>query len=235
MQVFASRVILLALSACASSTVPGNGGQSAEVASTQVRKFVQHKYIHGVPFEEASRFGPEVTPELVAMLEDREFLPYWDNVAVTLGVAGSEGATRPLLEFIASDGPRKLTPEEFDAKTAAVTALGFLANRNADKLALGYLIDGLDPNEWNERGLAWSSPFHENDDERNLQLTRLAINALALSGQPSAGKALQALKEKHGVPYAFNQGVLSQVDEALEAHEEIRKEGLAAYYKTKFR
>jgi hypothetical protein len=76
------------------------------------------------------------------------------------------------------------------------------------------------------RQMKWVSPYH-NTVERNLQLSKMAVIGLGLSGYPSAAEALRALQ----IPPTTDVGrrFSAVISEALSAHEAISKEGLAAY------
>src|SRR4051812_14932644 len=68
--------------------------------SISINEFVKRVYVHGVPFEEAVQYGSTVTPELIKMLEDPSYAPYWSNVVVTLGMVGDSRAIKPMLKFL---------------------------------------------------------------------------------------------------------------------------------------
>jgi hypothetical protein len=58
------------------------GTGQAAIAQTQaalpsIQEFVQPIYIHGVPYNMASRYDSKVTPELLRMLGNREVEQYW--------------------------------------------------------------------------------------------------------------------------------------------------------------
>ena len=110
-------------------------------------------------------------------------------------------------------------------------ALGYLINRSGNQKALVYLKDSVKPEIWGQRKVHWNSPYHTNVDGRNIQLTKMAILGLALSGHPSAAETLQVLHAP-GISEAdkkFQHQVSGVISEALRAHEAISREGLMNY------
>ena len=112
-------------------------------------------------------------------------------------------------------------------------AMGYLINKSGNGKALDFLEGGLKPETWATRNVTWTSPYHAAADDRNLQLTKMAIMGLALSGHPSAMEALRSLQRAPttDVERRFQAQVSDIVSEALSAHEEISKEGLPSYYR----
>src|SRR5213593_4105235 len=64
-------------------------------------EFVHKRFIHGVPYERASRFDPKAAlPVLIPMLESPQEAPFRSNVATTLGMIGSPEAVKALISLI---------------------------------------------------------------------------------------------------------------------------------------
>lgn len=204
----------------------------AILQSNDVREFVHQIYIHGVPYEEASKFGSDAVPVLLSMLEDPKEDPYWANIAITLAIIGDDRAVEPLRNFI-QEGSGELSMPRFNAKTSAIMALGYLVNKSENRETLDYLIKSLDPKVWDERGVRWTSPIKMETDDRNVVMTSNAILGLGLSGQPQAAEALQALQQpgRTDEEKEFREKVAPVVEEALKAHAIIAEEGLIAYYR----
>jgi hypothetical protein len=198
----------------------------------EIRAFVHQTFIHGVPYEEASRYDSRAVPVLLGMLNDRKEEVYWTNIAATLGIIGDERAFVPLTEFLSS-GEGKLSHSEYIAKSSVPMALGYLVNRSRYEKGLQYLIESLEPAVWEPRAVKWVSPYHEASEDRDVQLSIMAILGLALSGQPSAREALIRLQQPAATETAkrFQARVSDVVSLALRDHEIIAKEGLAAYYR----
>ncbi|TDI46679.1 MAG: hypothetical protein E2P02_04635 [Acidobacteria bacterium] len=201
------------------------GGSEVEAAS--VEEFVRRIYYHGLPFEAATRYDGLAVPTLVDMLSDERDEPYWANIVALLGIVGDDATVDTLESFIGAD-EEPVSPEWYRAASTAVVAFGYLANRAGSDRAIDYLAGGLSPDNWNDR-VQWTSPFHETNADRNVELAQLSIIGLALSGRESGLAALRDLQA--GPPdseiMAAAGGLLA---EAIEAHGEIGEKGLDGYY-----
>ncbi|HWM93103.1 MAG TPA: hypothetical protein VN493_20235 [Thermoanaerobaculia bacterium] len=190
-------------------------------APVDIRTFVSRLYIHGVPYEEASRFDAETTvPVLLAMLADPEEEQLWPNIVVTLGMIGDERAVEPLIEFLQQEVEGTLSHNHYIAKSSVVMSLGYVINRTGSRRALDFLVESADPETWSHRSLFWASPYHGTDAERDRQLATMSILGLGLSGHPEAAEVLRTLP-----------GPADVIDTALEAHRHIERMGLGAYYR----
>ena len=207
--------------------------QSQAAQTMDIKDFVRQTFIHGVPYEEAGKYGSDAVSTLLEMLGDTAEEAHWSNIVVTLCIIGDEKAVDPILAFIGEDVQGELSPSHYTAKTSAIMALGYLINKNGNKEALDYLKECLKPNVWADRKLAWTSPYQASVDDRNVQLSTMAILGLALSGNAEAADALRSLKEPATTAMAreFQSQVSGVVDEALNAYDAIAKDGLAEYYR----
>jgi len=194
--------------------------------SIDVREFVRQTFIHGVPYEEASKYGSEVVPVLLAMLDDPREEVYWANIVATLGIIGDDQAFKPLISFLEKEFPGTLSYSHYVAKTSVLMSLGYLINKSGNQQALSYMQGGLNPAAWTERRLNWKSPFHDTAAQRDQQLVSTAVIGLALSGHPAARESLLAFQKELGAKPEFRE----LVAEAIRANEEIAREGLAGYY-----
>jgi hypothetical protein len=213
--------------ACA-LTVP----QPSAAQDMDIRDFVRQTFIHGVPYEEASRYGSAAVPILLGMLEDRREQEHWTNIVGVLGMIGDERAVDPLIAFPGARGEDRLTRPQYVAKSSVPLALGYLVNKTGSQRALSYLIESLNPDVWTQRGVTWQSPYHATGVERNLQLTTGAVWGLAVSGRPEAASALRAVQadtSAAGKRLVAQIGVV--VGEALVTHAQIARMGLAEYYR----
>lgn len=222
---FLSLGILLSISLAGLSCARGVRAQG-----TDVRAFVRQTFIHGVPYEQASRFTSADATVLLEMLGNAQERASWPNVVVVLGVIGDERGVDPLIAFFSREVSGTLSSSEYSAKTGVLMSLGYLVNRSKNLKALTYLIDSLTPETWAARRMSWVSPYHATEAERNQQLTAMAVMGLALSGHPLAREALLALQVRIGAGAPDR----ALVEEALRAHEVIAREGLVAYYKAAF-
>jgi HEAT repeat protein len=170
---------------------------------------------------------------LVAMLDNSEEERYWANIVTTLGMAGDARAVSPLISFL-REGTRELSAENLAAKLSVPIALGLLVNRIHSLEAAEYLKASLDPRIWSRRDLGWRNPFDSSTSNRNLELTKVAVLGLGLSGDSTAETALLNLQRQPLTldleTRAFRAEVKSVVAEALEAFRIIRDGGLSRYY-----
>lgn len=202
--------------------------------SLDIKDFVRQTFITGVPYEEASKYGSDVVPTLLEMLEDTAEETHWSNVVVTLCIIGDETAVDPILAFIAKD-QGELSHSHYKAITSAVIALGYLVNKTGNQKALDYLMACIDPNVWEERKLSWTSPSQASVAARNQQLSTVAILGLTLAAKPEAAEALRTLQQPATTESAkqFQAQVSNMVSDALNDLDMIAKDGLAEYYKKK--
>lgn len=192
----------------------------------EVRAFVRQGYIHGVPYNEAAKLGPDSVPTLVAILQDPVEEPYWANAVAVLGNVGGAAAVDPLLSFFAG-GQGTLSHAQYKAKSGTLMALGYVVHRTKDPKALDYLIKGLNEKTWKERALPWKAAHFKTEAELHQQLVKLSLIGLGLSGEESAGLALQEFRERQAPGSLY----LHTVEQALETHGRVAEIGLSGYYK----
>ncbi len=200
-------------------------GQQHLASDLPVEDFVRRFYINGIPYHQARRYGPDDVDILLEMLQEPAEAPFWPNIVTTLGMIGDEKALQPLIQFIARGSDAELSPTHYKAISAAIGSLGYLLHETGNREILLYLRDSLEPAAWTDRIPSWSSPFHATSEERDVQLSIMAIIALGLSGHPEADEALRALQ---GQQLQSKTGPV--VAEALRAHEIISEQGLFGYY-----
>ncbi len=195
--------------------------------------FVKQRFIRGVPYEDASKYGPKHVPGLLLMLSDSSNIAYWPNIVVTLGIIGDERAVTPIINLIKQDQTGILSRDLYSTKTSAIMALGYLVNKTGNQEALNFLKECLKPNAWDETQPNWHSPYQEAKSERNIQLSSMAILGLTLSGHPEAIEALKSLKAPKDSEdeKVFQSQVSNMLDQAIGDCEEISKNGLQEYYR----
>src|SRR5438445_12922083 len=81
----------------------------------EVKQFVSQTFIHGVPYELASKYDSKQVPELLAMLGNPQEEANWPNVVVVLGIIGDPQAVEPLIAF-AAKGEGTLSHPQYIAK-----------------------------------------------------------------------------------------------------------------------
>ena len=199
-----------------------------------VGEFVRQTFIHGVPYDQASHYGPNVVPTLLQMLKDPKEEKHWSNIVVTLGIIGDTRVRQPLINFIDSDFQGTLSRSQYTAKTSAIMALGYFVNKTGDNEALSYLVNCTRPTFWDGMQLQWTSPYHAQSRDRDIQLSTVAILGLALCGRSEASEALRTLRSRLATTETdreFQKQVDGIIGEALDTCEEIAKEGLTQYYR----
>ncbi len=204
----------------------------AMAASGNVEEFVHQIYYEGVPYEQASQYGPDDVPKLLNMLKDPNEKLYWSNIIVTLGIIGDDRAVAPLLEVLESSGDQA-KPEDFATKSSVLMSLGYLINKSQNEKALAYLTAHCTPEGWVGSNLLKAEGLQASTDERSQQLSNLAVIGLALSGHPEAQATLRSLREnaKAMGTTSYARQLTSIVDEAITACDTVAEGGLAAYYK----
>ncbi len=205
-------------------------------ASGNVEEFVRQIYYEGIPYEQASHYGHEDVPKLLAMLEDPKEKLYRSNIIVTLGIIGDDRAVEPMLDLLESSG-KQLKPEDFASQSSVLMSLGYLINKTQNEKALAYLKKHTTPEGWQGSNLTRVEGFQASTDERSQQLSTLAVIGLALSGHPEAQTTLRSLGEdvKALGTTAYARQLTPIVAEAIKACDTVAEEGLAEYYKKKKR
>ncbi len=205
--------------------------------SLPVGAFVKQVFVTGVPYEEASKYGSKQLPELMLMLADSTNIKYWANIVVTLGIIGDDKAVDSIISLIKIDKPGEISRDLYNAKTAAIMALGYLINKSGNREALTFLKGCLNPHAWDESQPIWVSPFQEDHDQRNIQLSSIAILGLTLSGHPDAIAALETLKlpKEDEVDKKFQSQIRPTLDQSINDCQEIAKDGLLKYYQNNMR
>lgn len=219
--------LIMALTICGVCRAGACGAQQDAPSAQKLRRFIHQKFIHGVPFEEASLYNTDGDVEILAsLLGNREEEFYWPNIVSVLGMGRNPRATSALITFI-EKGEGELSVQAYTAKAAAVIALGYLASRDAK--ALAYLSRSLEPEVWSSR-LKWLPPYKYEVTERNLQFTRHAVQGLGLSGDLKAAKLLARLRQTKSLgTFEMDRSFRELVDEALKANKAIHTYGLEAY------
>ncbi len=194
-----------------------------------LQEFVSRTFVHGIPLEEATAYGPAAVPELIAVLRDPRRESQWSNAAVMLAMIGDPAGVDAVLAFIREPGAGELTTERAWARGSAVLSLGYAANRG-NRQALQYLAEGLDPAAWSRRGLrgvagprqveAGEEP--EGPDEL---LSEQAAAGLALSGRPEARAALEGRLRAPGLSPGQRHVLQAQLTE----HGKVASQGLGRY------
>ncbi len=195
-----------------------------------LEEYLGRIYLHGIPFAHVAGFGPEHVPRLQGILANPSQEKIWGNAAVALAAIATPGAIDAVNKFIFA-GSGRLSPDAYQAKRAAMMALGYASQQAVRRSSperrqavLAQLRAGLAPDYWRQR-VNWRGPGDEATAETALQLSDTAFAGLALSGASEAvpwfTEAAQSIRAAEGrVPIARK---------ALEELRKVRALGLRAY------
>lgn len=194
--------------------------------------FVRQLHIHGVPYDKASKFTSEDLPKLYEILSSQEDQEYWSNAIITVCIIGDEKSLPIINEFITSKRGNNISEDDYTAISSAIISLGYFINNTNSKDAINILTNYSNPNYWDQAD--WISPYHENDEERNMQLSSYAVLGMGLSGNPDLLHSLQKMKipTNDKLQKQFQAQYTELIEEAIIHNEKISKIGLEEYYKS---
>jgi len=211
-------------------------------APSDVRDFVSQHWYEGVPFELASQYTEKHARLLLDWLvnepeKHEQFLP---QIVATLGYIGSPIAAQPLIDFVQSPRTGRAV---FNAKNVALLRLGDLVNKSGSQPALDLLVRMAGdmalaralavPQARFDAAEAAKAP-HAGVAAPGIETlaAELAVSAtfgLALSGQPRAQGAVEALKTDPNAFASVNQAAL----EAAQIAATVAARGRQEYYRLK--
>jgi hypothetical protein len=175
---------------------------SVQAAETDVRAFVHTRYRHGIPYDQAVRFGPSNVPILLEMLRDPAERDFYPNIIWTLGVIGDGRATDPLINFLERDIQGEIDPVLIRALMTVPMALGHIAAKGNTN-ALNYLVSRAGADAWRNRKLPWKAQGRSGEQVYGTDLIDGSIMALGISARPEAIRALKDLEARPGVHEAL--------------------------------
>jgi HEAT repeat protein len=179
--------------------------------AADVKVFVTQNFETGIPFEEAAAFGPEAVPELLMMLSNAQYEPYWGNIVYTLGVIGDPTAVKPLDEFL-KNHQGEISWDTFSALQGVPTALGFIGEKGHTE-ALDLLTQLTDDSYWREARFAVFDNAAVNDAVVRKSLMKSTIVALGYTGQDQAIGALESLKSQPQVMAEFGPDINAAINQ----------------------
>jgi hypothetical protein len=189
-----------------------------------VEKFVRVQYRHGLPYQEAAKFGKSDVPTLLRMLSDKNDRPYWSNIVLTLGIIGDESATDPLIEFLEKRFQGEVDLDTFNALLTVPAALGHSAYRGNTK-ALGYLLMNYTVDKFAYKRIAWQFQKYKGET-LSILLCKMIIRGLAVSGNQRARDLLVKMQTDQGPEYAeLRRHCQFNISEGLELHDRLKKDG----------
>ena len=199
-----------------------------------VKDFVRKIYITGIPYDEANEYTSADAPILLNMLQGKNESPYWGNIVVTLSIIGDERSVDPIIRFIEQQEDGELSDADYRSKSGALMALGYLINKTGNVKAINYLVESINPKVWAQRNVDWNTRLHANAEDRNVDLSTMAILGLALSGRPEAVEALNvdpANLNFQPITIGLDHRLIEIIEPALETYEQVAKDGLSEYYR----
>ncbi len=224
-------------------SVPGTPmpGEQVSAGQVPVEEFTSQIYFEGLPLDQAAEYGEEDVAILLDMLSDPDQVRYHENIALTLGMIGSERAVDPLISYIqqgtgeagAESAAEDTSRPAYKGRVGAMVALGYLVNLSGSEMALDFLMDSTSPDIWDVRSFEGLVTTETPLAERRRDLSKYAIISLGLSGNSEAAVHLQSLKDEGEAASAeaFLAEVEDVISQSLQIHNEISQEGLVNYYK----
>lgn len=159
---------------------------------TDVNAFVRQTPVGGFPFGAARRFGAEQVRGVLPLLFDPGAKSSWETVILLAGVAGGPDATATLLRFLMETPWDFGDPVLVSAKSRVLEALGYLANRHEDPVALRFLLRQSERGAWSR--VAAGAPTVDQRIGVEQTLSTMTLTGLSVSGRPEAIRRLQALQ-----------------------------------------
>jgi hypothetical protein len=198
-----------------------------------IEDFVRRHYTHGVPYNDARRFGPDAAPKLLQMLRDPTEKEYWANIVGVLGIIGDASTAAPLIDFVEGNSGKPLDPATYRASMSALVALGYLANRTGDERALNFLTARAG-NLGSARAESAGAAGELRLDTDSLAQT--AVLGLAVSGRPQARQVLEDLMRSDTARLrssdpAARRSSQNLISEALTTFKTVQDQGLSEYYR----
>ncbi|HEX7078103.1 MAG TPA: hypothetical protein VF363_06770 [Candidatus Eisenbacteria bacterium] len=209
-----------------SEAAPASGGSAAPPDSTkraQVLAFLDQIFVHGVPYEDAHALGPEAVPILHQLLEDDQYRSERSAIIAAIAFIGAPESFGILLDFSWHRPRGEVDLDTFQALMAVQSVMGTLRTREA----IDYLAAGVSPQFW--EAIPWTfGRYH--GAERDLYLSKTAINGLSYTGSRRAAEVLARLKKK---PFSPRQQ--SNIEEGIVRNAAIRSAGLVEYIRAQQR
>jgi hypothetical protein len=224
-------------------TMPGGGITDSDAASNSpdgtlppVAEFVSQIYFDGLPLDKAASYTEADADILLSMLNDASQAQFHENIALTLGMIGSQRSVEPLIAYLKSGPAANAKGEEgasrpvHRGRIGAIMALGYIVNSSGDRQALDYLKESTSPAVWSTRGLTGLSVTEEALAKLPEDLSKYAIFSLGLSGNAEAAEHLRKLAgAQDGTETQQKFG--DEIAQSLELSAEVARKGLIEYYR----
>lgn len=189
-------VLYLGLWACAREGTPITAAEVREAGATTVaesqavEKFLQKRFVEGVPLIEARALGNRAVPALVSLLDVVGREDDHKHVVTALGVVGGASARHALISYVENTSG-EIRLDRFEALLNIPIALGRLASRG-NTGALTYLLSHSEPDDW--KTIGWKSGAAAGLEE--LYMARAVVNGLGISGRSEALEELLRIRDR---------------------------------------
>ena len=187
--------------------LPKTSPQSCLKQPGDLEAFVRGQFPRGVPFAQAREFESctwAVTAGL-DLLKHPEQQSFADNIVLTLGILGRIESVDGLVAYLESPASESVSLDGYRSRSSVLIALGCILNqvdldltrnekvdrqnvasldelRSARKYLINYVTEGIvDPDIWQSR-LGWETSYEQTSFDRNLHMTKKAIQGATLSG-----------------------------------------------------
>ena len=127
------------------------------------------------------------------MLKDPNPTLYHENIALTLGMIGSESAVDPLISYVSASAEGPVSRQAYKGRVGALVGLGYILNRSSSEKALSFLMQSASPDSWERLEAKGVTRPKSTIAETARDLSKYAIIGLGLSGNPKAAEYLQGL------------------------------------------
>ncbi len=147
---FAKQTMMAATESVQPSSKEAEPHIEKKAGPMSIKDFVHQRFLHGVPFKEASAYPQTATTELLDMLVEPTEEAYYSNIILTICMIGDAGAVDDLIAFF-NKGEGKLNMSVYNAKKAVLMGLGYIVNKSGSEKALRFLLEAVKPEYWAKR------------------------------------------------------------------------------------
>lgn len=198
-------------------------------AQMNVEEFVRVRYKHGLPFQEATKFGRSSVPVLLRMLADDKERPYWANIVLTLGIIGDDSAIDPLINFLEKRFEGEVDLDTLNALLTVMPALGHAAYKGNVR-ALNYLLTNHTIEKLAAKRINWRFQKYSGDT-LDILLSKMLIRGLAVSAKQSAKDLLVKMQTDPAPEYVrLRQQCNSNISEGIDLHQRLLRDGPVATF-----
>lgn len=201
---------------------PGHGDVSS--VNSKVLEVVCNRFVSE---DEAHQLTARVLPELRNVVLTPTMSHCWSGAISTISILGTEDDFDLLEKFVLSAVRGPIDDDGFVAiTTAAFTGTGVLVRRFPNsprsRLAVEFLIESIDPANWESRVVTWNVPGRSPKSLRRV-LAQSAVNGLVFSGSARAKAFLLSVQDDAGLKARLGKHLVS---DALRVFDERKSKSL---------